>query len=63
MNDYQPDELVIRLATSDDIQQIEALDAFNNIGNFIIGKSSDFHSLVTPPRQPAYSLVCYSTWT
>lgn len=29
MSDYQPDELVIRLATPDDIGQIEALDSFN----------------------------------
>lgn len=29
MSDYQPDELVIRLATPDDIEQIEALDSFN----------------------------------
>jgi ribosomal protein S18 acetylase RimI-like enzyme len=29
MNEYQPDELVIRLATSDDIEQIEDLDSFS----------------------------------
>jgi len=29
MSDYQPDELVIRFATPDDIEQIEALDGFN----------------------------------
>ena len=30
MNDYQPDELVIRLATPDDIEQIEYLDSFSS---------------------------------
>src|SRR5579864_8053042 len=29
MSDHQPDALVIRLATSDDIEQIEYLDSFN----------------------------------
>lgn len=29
MSNYQPDELVIRLATPDDIEQIEYLDSFN----------------------------------
>jgi ribosomal protein S18 acetylase RimI-like enzyme len=30
MSDHQPDELVIRLATPDDIEQIEHLDSFNS---------------------------------
>ena len=30
MNDHQPDELVIRLATPDDVEQIEYLDSFSS---------------------------------
>jgi len=30
MNDHRPDELVIRLATPDDIEQIEHLDSFSS---------------------------------
>jgi ribosomal protein S18 acetylase RimI-like enzyme len=30
MSDHQPDELVIRLATPDDIEQIDYLDSFNS---------------------------------